>query len=106
MFETARLVETVEALREEADSELLALRLLVAAESEVELCAPAEFVAGEPPRALEAEFAGPLLPEFGEAVAPRLAAEADEPKRALEGGVTPARLPALYELPVRPPIAP
>jgi hypothetical protein len=51
MFETARLVETVEAPREEAESELLALRLLVAAESEVELCAPAEFVAAESPRA-------------------------------------------------------
>jgi hypothetical protein len=52
MFETARLVETVEAPREEAESELLALRLPVAAESEVELCAPAELVAGEVPREL------------------------------------------------------
>jgi hypothetical protein len=50
MFETARLVETLEAPREEAESELLALRLPVAAESDVELCAPAEFVAGDAPR--------------------------------------------------------
>jgi hypothetical protein len=47
MFETARLVETVEAPREEAESELLVLRLDAAAECEVELCAPAAFVAGE-----------------------------------------------------------
>jgi hypothetical protein len=59
-----------------------------------------------PPRAADAEFAVPLLPKFDEADEPRLAADADEPNRALEGGVTPARLPALYELPVRPPIAP
>jgi hypothetical protein len=120
MFETARLVETVEAPREEAESELEPLRLVVAAESDVELCAPAEFVAGEaprefayvlefvPPRAVEAEFAGPLRPKYGEADEPRLAADAEEPllapralfvegepKCALEGGVTPARLPAL-----------
>jgi hypothetical protein len=59
-----------------------------------------------PPRAVDAELAAPLLAELGEEEEPRLAADADEPKRALEGGVTPARLPALYELPVRPPIAP
>jgi hypothetical protein len=114
MFETARLVETLD--------ELLVLRLLVAAESDVELCAPAEgeFVAGEaprefayvlefaPPRAAEVEFAGPLRPKYGEADEPRLAADAEEPlltpralfvegepKCALEGGATPARLPAL-----------
>ena len=50
MFETARLVETVEAPREDAESELVALRLVVAAESDVELCAPAAFIAGEAPR--------------------------------------------------------
>jgi hypothetical protein len=38
MFDTARLLETVDAL--------LVLRLLVAAESDVELCVPAEFPAG------------------------------------------------------------
>jgi hypothetical protein len=50
-----------------------------------------------PPRAVDpdAEFAGPLRPKYGDADEPRLAAEADEPKCALEGGVTPARLPAL-----------
>jgi hypothetical protein len=37
MFETARFVETDEPPREEAESELEELRLLVAAESEVEL---------------------------------------------------------------------
>jgi hypothetical protein len=119
MFETARLVETVEPPREEAESELVLLRLLVAAESDVELCAPAEFVAGDaprelakelefaPPRAVDAEFEGPLRPKYGEADEPRLAADAEplltpralfaegEPKRALEGGATPARLPAL-----------
>ncbi len=111
MFDTARLVETVEAPREEAESELVVLRFVVAAESEVELCAPAVFVAGEaprefayvlefvpvPPRAVDpdAEFAGPLRPKYGDAVEPRLAVDADEPKCALEGGVTPARLPAL-----------
>ncbi len=121
MFETARLVEMLEAPREDAESELLVLRFDVAAESEVELCAPAVFVAGEAPRefayVLEfvdvlpravdpvAEFAGPLRPKYDEADEPRLAADAeeplliraraDEPKRALEGGVTPARLPAL-----------
>jgi hypothetical protein len=42
MFETARLLETVD--------ELLMLRLVVAAESDVELCAPAEFAAGAEPR--------------------------------------------------------
>jgi hypothetical protein len=111
MFETARLVETLEAPREDAESELLVLRFVVAAESEVELCAPPVFVAGEaprefayvlefvpvPPRAVDpdAEFARPLRPKFDEADEPRLAADAEEPKRALEGGVTPARLPAL-----------
>jgi hypothetical protein len=121
MFETARLVETVEAPREEAESELAVPRLLVAAESDVELCAPAEFIAGEPPRELakllefappravdaDAEFPGPLRPKYGEADEPRLAADAEplltprallaegEPNRALEGGATPARLPAL-----------
>jgi hypothetical protein len=117
MFETARLLETVDAL--------LVLRLLVAAESEVELCAPAELlVADEAPREFakvfefvpprvavepDAEFAVPLRPMYGEVVVPRLLAEAaepllnpralfaddGEPKCALEGGVTPARLPAL-----------
>jgi hypothetical protein len=111
MFETARLLETAD--------ELLVLRLLVAAESDVELCAPAEFAADElprefakvlefvPPRAVDAEFAGPLRPKYGEADEPRLAADAEplltprallaegEPKCALEGGATPARLPAL-----------
>jgi hypothetical protein len=43
MFETARLLETVDAL--------LVLRLLVAAESDVELCVPAALlVAAEAPR--------------------------------------------------------
>jgi hypothetical protein len=37
MFETARFVETDEPPREEAESELVVLRLLVAAESDVEL---------------------------------------------------------------------
>lgn len=117
MFETARLLETVDAL--------LVLRLLVAAESEVELCVPAELlVVGEAPRefakvfefvppraAVEpvAELAGPLRPIYGEVAVPRLLAEAGEPllnpralfaddgepKCALEGGVTPVRLPGL-----------
>jgi hypothetical protein len=111
MFETARLLETAD--------ELLVLRLLVAAESDVEPRAPLEFAAGAeprefaevlefaPPRAADAEFAGPLRPKYGEAEEPRLAADAEplltpralfaeeEPKRALEGGATPARLPAL-----------
>jgi hypothetical protein len=120
MFETARLVETVEAPRVEPESELVVLRLLVAAERDVELCVPAEFVVGDaprelakllefaPPRAVDAEFEGPLRPKYGEAVVPRLPADAEEPllnpralfaegdpKRALEGGATPARLPAL-----------
>lgn len=122
MFDTARLVETVEPPREEAESELVVLRLLVAAESDVELCVPAEFVAGDAPRELakvlefapprapdaDAEFEGPVRPKYGEAVVPRLPADAEEPllnpralfaegdpKRALEGGATPARLPAL-----------
>ena len=66
-----------------------------------------EFV---PPRAVdaEAEFAGPLRPMYGEEVEPRSAADAEEPllapravfapeapKRALEGGATPARFPEL-----------
>jgi hypothetical protein len=42
MFETARLVET--------EDELLVLRLLVAAESDVEPCALLEFAAGAEPR--------------------------------------------------------
>jgi hypothetical protein len=115
MFDTARLVETLD--------ELEVLRLLVAAESEVELCVPAEFVAGEAPREFakvlefvvpravdpDAELVGPLRPKYGDAVVPRLLADAaepllnpralfaddGEPKCALEGGVTPARLPAL-----------
>jgi hypothetical protein len=75
-----------------------------------------EFVA---PRAADpdAEFAvPPPRPKYGEAVVPRLVAEGEEPllnpralladdgepKCALEGGVTPARLPALYVLPERP----
>ena len=119
MFETARLVETVEAPREAAESEPAVLRLLVAAESDVELCVPAEFAAGDPPRevakvlefvpprAADAEFEGPLRPKYGEVDEPRLAADAepllrpreefapDAPKCALEGGATPARLPAL-----------
>jgi hypothetical protein len=54
------------------------------------------------------EFVPPLRPMFGEADEPRLAADAEEPllkpraefapeapKWALEGGATPARLPAL-----------
>jgi hypothetical protein len=101
MFETARLLETVD--------ELLVLRLLVAAESEVDPCALLEFVAGEVPRefAKVLEFVPPraVVAEF---VVPRLDAEAEEPllnpraefapeapKCALEGGATPARLPAL-----------
>jgi hypothetical protein len=114
MFETARLLETVDAL--------LVLRLLVAAESEGELCAPFEFAAGaEPrefakvlefaaPRAVDAdpEFADPLRPIYGEDVVPRLPADAEAPplnpcaefvpgapKCAFEGGATPARFPAL-----------
>jgi hypothetical protein len=116
MLEMARLLETAD--------ELLVLRFVVAAESEVELCAPPAFVVGEAPREFayvlefvlvpprtvdpDAEFAGPLRPKYGDAVEPRLAVDAeepllyprapfaaDEPKRALEGGVTPARLPAL-----------
>ncbi len=54
MFETARFVETLdEEPREVAEIEPAVPRLLVAAESDVELCAPAEFaefVAGEVPR--------------------------------------------------------
>ena len=115
-------METVEAPREEVESEPVALRLVVAADSDVELCVPAEFVAGDaprefakvlefvpvPPRAADAEFAGPLRPKYGEVDEPRFAADAEEPlltprelfvegepKRALEGGATPARLPAL-----------
>ena len=115
MLETARLLETVDAL--------LVLRLLVAAESDVEPREPLKFAAEAvprelfakvlefaPPRAVdpEAEFAGPLRPMYGEAVEPRLPAEAAEPllypraefapgvpKCALEGGATPARLPEL-----------
>src|ERR1700721_1057442 len=114
MFETARLLETVD--------ELLVLRLLVAAESDVEPRAPLEFAAGAdprefaftpafiPPRVVDAdeEFADPLRPKYGGAGGPRLPAEAEEPllkprdefapdapKCALEGGATPARLPAL-----------
>lgn len=114
MFETARLLETAD--------ELLVLRLLVAAESDVEPRAPLEFAAGaEPrefalrpafalPRAVDAdpEFAGPLRPKYGEVDEPRLPADAEEPlfkprdefapeapKCALEGGATPARLRAL-----------
>jgi hypothetical protein len=54
------------------------------------------------------EFAGPLRPKYGEVDEPRLPADAEEPlfkpreefapeapKCALEGGATPARLPAL-----------
>jgi hypothetical protein len=76
MFDTARFVETDEPPREEAESELLELRLLVAAESDVELCVPAAFDIDDPPRELakvlefappraaeaDAEFAGPLRP--------------------------------------------
>jgi len=66
-----------------------------------------EFV---PPRAVdaEAEFAAPLRPMYGDEAVPRLPADAaepllnpraefapDAPKWALEGGATPARLPAL-----------
>ena len=81
---------------------------------------PPAFDADEPPRELakvlefvaprdaepDAEFAGPLRPMEDDG--PRLAADAaepllnpraefapDAPKRALEGGATPARLPAL-----------
>lgn len=112
MFETARLVETEDdAPREEAESELLALRLEVAADSDVEPRAPPVFAAGEVTRefATLLEFAAPpFLPKLGDVDEPRLAAEAEEPllnpraefapeapKCALEGGVTPARLPAL-----------
>jgi hypothetical protein len=42
MLEMARLLETAD--------ELLVLRFVVAAESDVELCAPAAFVAAEAPR--------------------------------------------------------
>jgi hypothetical protein len=109
MLEMARLLETAD--------ELLVLRFVVAAESEVELCAPPAFVVGEAPREFayvlefvlvpprtvdpDAEFAGPLRPKYGDVDAeepllyPRAPFAADEPKRALEGGVTPARLPAL-----------
>ena len=91
----------------ETADELLVLRLLVAAESDVDPRALLEFV---PPRAVDddAEFAGPLRPMYGEDVPPRLPADAaepllnpraefapDAPKCALEGGATPARLPAL-----------
>jgi hypothetical protein len=75
MFDTARFVETDEPPREEAESELEELRLLVAAESEVELWLPAAFDVDEPPRELakvlefvprdaepDAEFAAPLRP--------------------------------------------
>jgi|GEM_PF-2423784 hypothetical protein len=120
MFETARLVETLDEPRDDADIELLVLRLLVAAESDVEPRPPLEFVAGALPRefanvlefvlprAVVAEFVEPLRPKFDEAEEPRLAAEAEEPllnpraefapdapKCALEGGATPARLPPL-----------
>jgi|SRR5580693_1436330 hypothetical protein len=85
MLETARLLETVDAL--------LVLRLLVAAESDGELCAALEFAAGAeprefakvlefvPPRAVDAEpeLAGPLRPMYGDEVVPRLPAEAAEP---------------------------
>ena len=114
MFETARVVETVD--------ELLVLRLLVAAESDVEPRALLEFAAGAEPREFaltpafilpcavdaDVEFAGPLRPKYGEVDEPRLPADAEEPlfkpreefapeapKCALEGGATPARLPAL-----------
>jgi hypothetical protein len=114
MFETARLVETLD--------ELLVLRLPVAAESDVEPRALLEFAAGAEPREFayvlefvppcavdaEAEFAAPLRPMYGEEVVPRSPADAaepllypraefapDAPKWALEGGATPARLPAL-----------
>ena len=114
MLETARLLETVD--------RLLVLRLLVAAESDGELCTAFEFPAGAEPRLLayvlefvppraavpDPELAGPpLRPMYGEEVVPRLPAVAaepllpraevapDAPKRALDGGATPARLPAL-----------
>jgi hypothetical protein len=110
MFETARLVETLDVPRDDADIELLVLRLLVAAESDVDPCAPLEFAAGAEPRefAEALEFMPPLRPTFAEADEPRLAADAEEPllnpraefapeapKCALEGGATPARLPEL-----------
>jgi hypothetical protein len=110
MFETARLVETLDEPREDADNELPVLRLLVAAESDVEPRPALEFPAGALPResAKVLEFVLPLRPMFDEADEPRFAAEADEPllnpraefapeapKCALEGGATPARLPAL-----------
>jgi hypothetical protein len=112
MFETARLLEMVD--------ELLVLRLLVAAESDVEPRAPLELAAGlvprefakvlefVPPRAVDAELVAPLRPMYGDDDVPRLPADAAEPllkpraefapeapKCALEGGATPARLPAL-----------
>lgn len=76
IFETARLFETTD--------ELLVLRLLVAAESDVEPRALVEFPAEAeprefanvlelvPPRAADpdAEFAGPLRPKYGDAVEP------------------------------------
>src|ERR1700733_5777973 len=91
MFDTARFVETDEPPREEAESELEELRLLVAAESEVELGVPPAFDAVQPPRGLakvlefvaprdpepDAEFAGPLRPMEDDG--PRLAADAAEP---------------------------
>jgi hypothetical protein len=66
ILETAWLVETLDALREEFANELPALRLLVAADSEVELRAPLEFVAEELPRALAKvfEFVEPRAVEF------------------------------------------
>ena len=87
-------METVdEEPREDAEGELPELRLLVAADRDVE------------PRAADAEFVAPPRPKFEEADEPRLAAEPllapraefapVEPKRALEGGATPARFPAL-----------
>src|SRR6202041_172441 len=78
MFETARLVETLDEPRDDADIELLVLRLLVAAESDVEPRPPLEFVAGALPRelanvlefvlprAVVAEFVEPLRPKFAE----------------------------------------
>src|ERR1700722_20907950 len=77
-FETARLVETLDEPRDDADIELLVLRLLVAAESDVEPRPPLEFVAGALPRelanvlefvlprAVVAEFVEPLRPKFDE----------------------------------------
>jgi len=85
MLETARLVETEDAPRNDAENELPELRLLVAAESEVEPRAPPEFPAGVPARELA---------EVLEFAPPRAVFAPDAPKCALEGGVTPARLPA------------